>query len=541
MGRPCLCCCPSCEQCITFEQFEQDYDYGLLICNVNAAKDDEFNLYLNDIFFGNVSELGEDQCKGKWFITSDDVINKIINSKDNPCNDKNIQPPICCYENTTSKQLLNNDQKKSFFYENFKVFLKNTKNNRNGNFGYIGIWRVKKNTNSVCQIATDQYIGFSGTDLTIDLLSSQNICCPCDELLNNGGLVVNLEYNSTGIPHTSPEELLFLFNPAGFSTTKLNPCNLNLSSDHVLCSDIYSPPINVYGCDDQFYDNWTFLESKISSEAISPNNFSPPETRYRECHYRGLALYQGFSTPPQYLERDAYLYKNFAPFFANCDIYYFFIYRFFVKLNKIENIINVKNTYNANNSFQSNIIQTKNFYHTYGILTYSASYVKNYRWKLVESIGFGGQYTGYYLPETPLESTWRIAIGSNPSTQFPYDYNGLFSCSQCMGTDLNSSYSETQVLNSGQRISIYPYQINRILHKSASQVKNYQFFQNCQCENLLEIMQLDLANTDYTNYLFEWPQGSFSNNVNIESSVLNTFDLNNVKMKYITKNPNDLF
>ena len=179
MGRPCFCCggCEKCEKCISANSFPA-FEYALLICNINAAKDDEFDLYLNGVYFGPVSELGENRCKGKWFVTSDQVIEKIKNSKDNKCNASDVAPPICCVENTTSIKALNEDQKKAFFDDKFTVFLKNKKNNNNGNFGYIAIWRINKN--SVCQIANGEYSGDSGRDINSSLNSKQYICC-CDK------------------------------------------------------------------------------------------------------------------------------------------------------------------------------------------------------------------------------------------------------------------------------------------------------------------------------------------------------------------------
>lgn len=176
MGRPCLCCCPDCNACISKENFDQ-YDYALLICNVNSVTDDNFDLYLNEILLGSVSELAENKCKGKWFVTSPDAVEKIKNNINSPCRKNDINPPQCCLDNTTSIQLLSGENKSVFFAEWFTVFLKNKKNNQNGNFGFIGIWRIKKS--SVCQVAKGEYSGGSGSDITTSLSTTQKICC-CD-------------------------------------------------------------------------------------------------------------------------------------------------------------------------------------------------------------------------------------------------------------------------------------------------------------------------------------------------------------------------
>lgn len=181
MGRPCKCCgsdvkCGKCE-CFCnpdnpnlkdggcenipydeipgspserLEQFNL-YDFTMLICNSNAAKDDEWEITLNKINLGNVSELGKDVCKGKFFTTNEDMLEKI---KADVFNDssKNVDlsgklycqfTPLCCMRNTfeQSEHKVVDRQVFNFCGDN-PIYFKRTKRNNNANFGYIIIYRT---------------------------------------------------------------------------------------------------------------------------------------------------------------------------------------------------------------------------------------------------------------------------------------------------------------------------------------------------------------------------------------------------------------
>ena len=125
------------------------YDFTLLICNSNAAKDDEWEVTLNNVNFGNISELGENICKGKFFTTSDVMLEKIrreIFDDSNP----DIDGPmycetvhLCCLRNTFEQSEHKNVSRQSFnFCGTNPIRFKRTKNNNNGNFGDIVLFRT---------------------------------------------------------------------------------------------------------------------------------------------------------------------------------------------------------------------------------------------------------------------------------------------------------------------------------------------------------------------------------------------------------------
>lgn len=542
MGRPCLCCCEDCKKCITKDDFDNKLDYALLICNINAARDDEFELYLNDVFFGPVSELGEDKCQGKWFVTSNDVLQNIVNSKNNPCNKDNIQPPECCYENTDSIQILTAEQKEAFFNENIKIFLNNTKNNNNGNFGYIGVWRVKSKK-KVCQIATGNYNDFSGRDIFINFGKSQSICCQCNQYFNNGGLSVYLDYDmSKGLPHNAPDNYLFLFNPPGNVGPKLNPCALNLLVDYDFC-DYETHAGNAFVECDELYNNssdfgWQFVKAITDAPGISA--IKPPEQTYCEV------ILDQSNNPPEYIDRETYAY-SYSGSFSPCNNYVgFSTYRIFRKIDKIRSIFNIKNIY-APSTFTSMVKHNREFYYTYVILKYLSTYAKNYRWKrtryITDSSGnliFGA----YYRPYLPLETDWRISLTAFAPLSFPYDYNGLFSCNQCYygsSGDYIDPYSERD--NLIRILSGFP-SIGNTLYKKESHKQCYiediySLTQDCECQELSQIFQIDFQTSDKTCVPYSILGQSLDANF-ISQQVLDTFSLNNIKMQYGGENLNNL-
>lgn len=125
------------------------YDFTMLICNSNSAKDDEWEITLNKVNLGNVSELGEDVCKGKFFTTSEKMLQKLKldvfnDSSPNVSSDLYCEyTPLCCMRNTFEQSEHKTVEKQTFnFCGDNPIFFKRTKANYNGNFGSIIIFRT---------------------------------------------------------------------------------------------------------------------------------------------------------------------------------------------------------------------------------------------------------------------------------------------------------------------------------------------------------------------------------------------------------------
>ena len=122
-------------------------DYVLLICNINSAKDDEFEVFIDGKSIGFVSETGFDECKGKYFITD-------ISMKEVIGNAKCFTAPECCISGTTSFQVVDKD----VFRKNFLILtLKTVKENYNGNYGIVLLYRVIKESGFACLVASHYY------------------------------------------------------------------------------------------------------------------------------------------------------------------------------------------------------------------------------------------------------------------------------------------------------------------------------------------------------------------------------------------------
>lgn len=127
------------------------YDFTMLICNSNSAKDDEFEIKLNGYDLGNVSELGEDVCKGKFFTTNEDMLERIRKDAFNdnsPSVNLNSDlycehTPLCCMRNTFDLSEYKSVDRQAFnFCGDNPIQFKRTKANFNGNFGRILIYRM---------------------------------------------------------------------------------------------------------------------------------------------------------------------------------------------------------------------------------------------------------------------------------------------------------------------------------------------------------------------------------------------------------------
>jgi len=155
MGRPCRCCeeelTEVCGPCSCWcmgggSSIQSDlldlYDWVLLICNSNAAKDDEISLSLNGVDFGRVNELGEDKCQGKYFATSQKMLDELVGGLTRATEEfisGSCDAPPCCIANTTASKIVDR-QAFNFCHEN-SLIATLEKKNFNGNFGSVLLWR----------------------------------------------------------------------------------------------------------------------------------------------------------------------------------------------------------------------------------------------------------------------------------------------------------------------------------------------------------------------------------------------------------------
>ncbi len=127
------------------------YDFTMLICNSNSVRDDEWEIKLNGYDFGKVVELGEDRCKGKFFSTSEVMLNKIKTAvMSDSSKDVDVSAGVycdhtslCCMRNTfdESDHKIVDRQAFNFCGDN-PIQFKRYKANFNGNFGRIIIFRT---------------------------------------------------------------------------------------------------------------------------------------------------------------------------------------------------------------------------------------------------------------------------------------------------------------------------------------------------------------------------------------------------------------
>lgn len=176
---------------------DSKFDYALLLCNINAAKDDEFIVCLNGYELGPIAELGVDACGGRFFATSQEIVDVIKRGQDDPECPQFEGITICCVRNTDAVTIVD---KKPFMADSrivdvdpngnpvvtknfFDLFMRNTKNNNNGNFGEFVIWRLSKyrsggkTLESLCELGRGNYSGFSGEDLGPYDFGDQPLCC----------------------------------------------------------------------------------------------------------------------------------------------------------------------------------------------------------------------------------------------------------------------------------------------------------------------------------------------------------------------------
>ncbi len=176
---------------------DSKFDYALLLCNINAAKDDEFQVCLNGYELGDIAELGVDACGGRFFATSQEIVDVIKRGQDDPECPQFEGITICCVKNTDAVTIVD---KKPFLADAreivldddgnpivrqafFRLFMRNLKNNNNGNFGEFVIWRLSKykskgkELESLCELGRGNYAARSGEDFGPVYFGDQPLCC----------------------------------------------------------------------------------------------------------------------------------------------------------------------------------------------------------------------------------------------------------------------------------------------------------------------------------------------------------------------------
>lgn len=132
------------------------------VCNSNAKIDDNFQVYLNDVYIGKLT-LNRNEQLGSVFIATTENFN--ISDPDFKCSMKDMEiyrfdPSIIKYGSNT-------------------LVLENTQRNNNGNFGSIGLRTYlidNMNLVSPCTIEDFEYNGSSGKDFNFKF--NYTDCCP---------------------------------------------------------------------------------------------------------------------------------------------------------------------------------------------------------------------------------------------------------------------------------------------------------------------------------------------------------------------------
>lgn len=135
------------------------------ICNSNFAKDDNFNVYLNNNYIGFL-DLSENAQVGSIFIATNNASQSLV-SGDFVCpltlmDTYRFDPSFVVYGTNTLE-------------------LRNAQNNGNGNYGEIGIRNYLidgDNLSSPCVVDNLVYSGASGADFTLTF--DYTACCPLD-------------------------------------------------------------------------------------------------------------------------------------------------------------------------------------------------------------------------------------------------------------------------------------------------------------------------------------------------------------------------
>lgn len=143
------------------------------ICNSNALIDDNFDIYLNDVYIGAVN-LNSDAQVGSVFI-ADTNTSVVLGSSDFAC----PLPSMVTYHFDPAIVLSVNT-----------LEMRNTQNNENGNFGTVGVrnYSISGTTLSApCLIADLNYNGSSGESFFFNF--NYNQCCPVSYICMDGSCV----------------------------------------------------------------------------------------------------------------------------------------------------------------------------------------------------------------------------------------------------------------------------------------------------------------------------------------------------------------
>ena len=122
------------------------FEYALIVCNINAARDDEFDVCLNGYELGPIPELGVDLCGGRFFATSQEIVDALKEGQTEEDCPQLAGVEMCCVDNTDAVTIVD---KLPFMAGNladgipfFQLFMRNTKENNNG----------KSKHNELCKI-----------------------------------------------------------------------------------------------------------------------------------------------------------------------------------------------------------------------------------------------------------------------------------------------------------------------------------------------------------------------------------------------------
>ena len=135
------------------------------ICNSNSAKDDNFDVYLNNNYIGFL-DLNSNSQVGSVFIATTNASADLV-SGDFVCpltlmDTYRFDPSFVLYGTNTLE-------------------LRNAQNNANGNYGVIGVRNYLVDGNDLstpCVVANLEYSGASGSDFTLTF--DYTACCPED-------------------------------------------------------------------------------------------------------------------------------------------------------------------------------------------------------------------------------------------------------------------------------------------------------------------------------------------------------------------------
>lgn len=135
------------------------------VCNSNSAKDDNFNVYLNDNYIGYLDLSQNAQVGGLFIATTNNDLSLV--SGDFGC-------PLTLMDTYRFNP--------SFIVYGTNILeLRNAQNNGNGNYGIIGIRNYEISGDSLsnpCVVANLEYSGTSGASFSLSF--DYTACCPLD-------------------------------------------------------------------------------------------------------------------------------------------------------------------------------------------------------------------------------------------------------------------------------------------------------------------------------------------------------------------------